>query len=193
MAFRAGVCVLLAVGYGMMVAGPAPAQEADGPVAVVTTQVTKPLAAGARMAVEPRDDNDLNLRIGKIITAELERLGYIVDAAAPLRFTFDSDVQNNAPDNSRFRLEARGGQRSELEWQLTWRLPSGQETASQGGTTPLYSVEMVIDEPGELPLWRGKAVTTTRTADTYHASLALAKVLLGRLGHAVDNETVPLR
>jgi hypothetical protein len=184
--------LIFAVGFGC-VASVVAAQEAEGPVAVVSAHTTGALPDKARIAVEPRDDNDLNVRLGEVIAKALVDLGYTVDPNAPLRFTFDTDVQNNLPDDSRFRLEARGGQRSDIEWQLTWRVPNAAESTKKRGTAPLYGVEVIIDRPGELPLWRGKAVTKTRTSDTYHASRALARILIARLGREVDNEAVPLR
>jgi len=192
MTVRSGIRLIAILAVGCLAAAAA-AQENTGPVAVVSAQAAGTLPAKARLAVEPRDNNDLNVRLGDVITKELEHLGYTVDPDAPLRFTFDSDVQNNVPDDSRFRLEARGGQRSDLEWQLTWRLPGGGGSGGKRGTSPLYSVEIVIDRPGDLPLWRGKAVTSTRTSDTYHASQALARILIARIGRDADNETVPLR
>lgn len=185
--------VTLLFGVGCVMAGDALAQDETGPMAVVSAHVGKALPANARMAVEPLDNNDLNMRLSDVIIKELVQLGYTVDPNAPIRFSFDTDVQNNVPDDSRFRLEARGGQRSDLEWQLTWRLPRGGAAEGERGTAPLYSVEIVIDRPGELPLWRGKAVTKTRASDTFHASRALARILVARIGRDVDNETVPLR
>ncbi len=192
MAYRSIVLTVLGFVLGAIPGALAQSAADVGPVAVVSAQAGDTIPSQARMAVEPRDDSDLNLRLGEVIAKELAKLGYVVDENAPLRFTFATDVQNNMPDNSRFRLQARGGQRSDIEWELTMRLAGGGGPSDVRGTAPLYGVEIVIDRAGELPLWSGKAVTSTRTSDTYRASQALAKILLTRLGRDADNETVPL-
>jgi len=176
---RAGVAlrgVVLAVALAGLLAGGARAADDDAAPSV-HAQAFQPLPSERVIAIEPRDDNDDNLKLRDLMAARLvEQHGRVV-ADAPLVLRFSIRVVSG-------RDTPQGGGRT------------GKSGRSGGGAAPpnslpldtpvTYRLSATLEQRSGPVLWKADVTAQPSGQDERQLPARLALTLIDNLGRTVD-------
>ncbi len=162
----------------------------------VNAQLLQALPADVAIAVEPRDDNDDNIKLRDLVVAHLTDRRTTVAADAPLLLRFSSrvttnrDVADTGPTGGRGR---RGGGVGGLAMGLAQGSGSGKGTAgppAAGGVRHRLSATLERRD-GSQVLWKVEVTTAPGEHDERTLPDRMAAALVDAIGKTVDTRPPP--
>ena len=183
-ALRAGTLIFLLCLLGA-------AAMAQTPNGVITARAYDNFAPNSVVAVAPRDDTDLNLRLAREFERALTDAGYRQGEPADLILAFETEYQSGAAGQPLVDVFGRyGSEGGARDFGARIRLPAARRSADRGGDRFRMSVEL---HPADgAAVWAAVASTTQPRLDRFRAGRAMAEELVTVLGETVDDRPVRL-
>jgi hypothetical protein len=177
-------------------AGAAWAGVPGDPRPLVTGQAFAPLAAGATVAVEPRDDSDANLHLRDLMAARLTAHHHPAAAGAALRLRFSAEASSDvgprpgaASGDLRIASDRQSYTPSNLGYSEADRIFSApiERDRGRGAIENRYVVRASLETRDGHVLWRGQAIGALSDRNEARLAAALAEALADRVGETFDS------
>ncbi len=180
--WRAGPLILLLCLVGTV----AVAQTPNG---VITARAYDSFAPNSIVAVVPRDDTDLNLRLVREFERVLTDAGYRLGEPADLTLAFETEYLSAAAGQPLVDVfGSYGSERGAHDFGARIRLPAARRPADQIGARFRMSVELLPAEG--VAVWAAVASTRQYRLDRFRAGRAMAAALVAVFGETVDERPV---
>ena len=164
---------------------------AQTPNGTITARAYDTFAPNSVVAVVPRDDTDLNLRLASEFERALTDAGYRLGQPADLTLEFRTEYKSAAAGQPLVDVFGRYGSKSGArDFGARIRLPSAHDPADRSGDRLRLSVEL---RPADgIAVWAAVASMTLLRLDRFRAGRAMAEELVAVLGKTIDDQPVRL-
>ena len=166
------------------------AQEIAGRHGTLSAKSFAPVADRARIAVEFRDDTELNQQLRQVVEEALTSLGFQVRKGAPLILTINSEAVRSSSDQPRVGIQGGAASGGQQHLQLHFKVPL------TGGRSPdprtRHRISMTLAASGTDLVWTAEANAQVLYRDRITIQSAMARRLVESLGKTVGSSQFPL-
>src|SRR5258708_38429090 len=169
--------------------------EGPGDDPTVIARAFASLPAGVAVAIEPRDDNDLNLHLRDVMATRLAAHNHPVVAGAALRVRFSSEAMSNvspragaATGEALVARDRKPFSATNLDYSEADRFFGGPSERALGAIQNSYQVRATLEaRDGGRVLWRGQATGALNDRNEQRLAAALAEALADTVGQTADS------
>jgi hypothetical protein len=172
------------------------AGAADPAAPIVTARAFAPLAPGASVSVEPRDDSDTNLQLRDLMAARLEGQLHPVVPGAALRLRFSTETVSSvgpkagaATGEALVARDRRSFSPTNLGYSEADRFLGGPVERGTGPVQTAYKLRATLEtRDGAKVLWSGEASGPLSDRNEARLAATLAEALADTLGRTVETQ-----
>jgi len=164
------------------------AQSPGKPLAKMVTKAYAPLPADLTVAIDYREDTELNSRLRAVFERALTDRGHRVSDDADFVLEFESLVEEKLGADKPVSVVGRGGSKTGSEVGFELRLPLDKPKPAVGGRR--YSLNVSLAMRSKPPLWGGSAVAVGSHGDRFAVQSAMVRALVGALGQTVEARSI---
>ena len=166
------------------------AQSTGKPQAKLAAKAYQPLPNDLHVALDYREDSELNQRLRTIFERALTERGFDVSDAAEFVLIYETLIEEKLAADRPASVVGRGGSEAGSEIVFQFRLPLDKPKPTVGGRR--YSLNVTLSRRGKPPIWVGSAVAVAAYGDRFTVQSAMVRAAVNSLGQTVQSRPIPV-
>ena len=166
-------------------------RSTGNPLAKLATKAYQQLPQDFHVALDYRENSELNTRLRTIFERALIERGIGVSDSAEFVLFYETLVEEKLAADRPASVVGRGGSESGSEVEFQFRLPLDKPKPAVGGRR--YSLNVTLSRRGKPPIWVGSAVAVFAYGDRFTVQSAMARAIIGTLGETVVSRPIPIK
>lgn len=176
---------------GLVLVAPSGMTQSTGKFqAKIAAKAYQPLPDDLHVALDYREDSELNDRLRTIFERALKERGFDVSATADFVLTYETLVEERLAADRPVGVVGRGGQKSGSKIEFELRLPLDKPKPAVGGRR--YSLNVSLSRRGKPPIWVGSTIAVAAHGDRFAVQSAMVRAVVNTLGQTVESRPIPI-
>jgi len=142
------------------------------------------------IAIDVREDTELNARLRDLFEQELVSLGFTIDLDAALLLSFETLIEERMAPGKPATVYGQSGSREGTDVGFSLQLPFSKPKLQAGNRR--YNLNVTVARRNKPPLWVASASAITTVGDRFQVQSAMTTAAVSVLGQTVESHTIIL-